>query len=188
MEYKKYENELLRLHNDLGLLSAYTENKQEWFKAKRKDFLVKEAWARYVLACIFFQINPNIELRQHPQLDTFDADITSGETIVQVEGKCRNFKSNRYPTDNISVGKGDEIIKEGGFLTIFFNDDGVYRVYDLSKYRPGKSEWKHTHYTAEGEDLENYKQVEECWTLDPAEALFTGRLVKRNGARKTGDS
>lgn len=182
MDFKKYEKELLRLHNDLGLLSAYTESKQEWFRKNRKDFLVKEAWARYVLACIFLQIAPDTELKQHPQLDTFDADILSGGTVVQIEGKCRNFGSDRYATDNISVGKGDEIIKEGGFLVVFFNEDGVYRVYDLSKYRPGKSEWRHSHYTAEGEDLKNYEQVEECWTLDPAEALFTGRLRKKNGS------
>lgn len=188
MDYKPYENELLRLHSDLGLLSAYTEDKREWFKRKRKDFLVKEAWARYILACVFCRINPDLELRQHPQLDTFDADITSGGTVVQIEGKCRNFRSDRFPTDNISVGKGDEIIREGGFLTIFFNDDGVYRVYDLSKYRPGKSEWRHSHYTAKGDDLGNYEQVEECWTLDPAEALFTGRLVKRDGAGEEGDN
>lgn len=181
MNFKKYEKELLRLHNDLRLLTAYTETKQEWFKKNRKDFLVKEAWARYILACIFQQIAPNSELNQHPQLDTFDADILSGGTVVQIEGKCRNFKSGRYPTDNISVGKGDEIIKEGGFLVVFFNDDGVYRVYDLSTYIPDKSEWKHSHYTAEGEGLKNYKQAEECWTLDPTKALFTGRLRKKNG-------
>lgn len=182
MNIGKYEKQLLRLHNEYGLLSAYTEAKQDYYKDNRKDFLAREAWARYMLERVFQEINPDIKVRQHPHFDTIDADLTSGGTVVQVEAKCRGFSSDRYDTDNISVGKGDEVIREGGFLVVFFNDDFVYRVYDLSKYRPAKSEWKHSHYTAKGADLKNYDQVEECWTLDPAKALFTGRLERKNGA------
>ena len=181
MDYKPYEKELLKVHNDLGLLSAYTQSVQETARTKRKDFLVKEAWARYILACVFAQINPYIEVHQHPQYETFDADIESGGT-KQVEAKCRNFKSDRYPTDNISVGKGDEIITQGGLLVVFFNDDGAYRVYDLSTYHPGKSEWKHSHYTAKADDLENYEQVEQCWVLEPSKALYAGKLKRKNGS------
>lgn len=188
MDYKPYREELLHISDDMGLLSSYTQTKQEYTRKNREGFLCREAWARYIIDTVFWDISPKIIVHQRPQYDTFDADVLSGDTYVLVEAKCRNFKSGRYKTDNISVGKGDEIIREGGFLLVFFNDDGVYRIYDLGSYRPGKGTWRHRHYTAEAEDLDNYSQAEECWVLEPSKAIITGKLRKRNGGGEGEDN
>lgn len=186
MDYKKYRTQLLDISDKMGLLSSMTEEKRANILANREDFVIAEAWARYIIDTVFYEIDPRVRVHQLPQYSTFDAEIESGRTI-QVEAKCRNFSSGRYKTSKLSYKKGDFIDKANGWLLVFWNGDGHYRIFDLEKYKPKLGWWNHTHYTAEAKDLDNYKERERCWIFDNDAAIMEGNLVK-NGARKKGDS
>lgn len=178
---KKNKKRLWRHADEIGLLSGVTDN----FKENRQDFITSEAWARYVIEKVLLSIDPKLDIHQHPQLDTFDADFYSGGTQIQLEAKCRKCSIGKYDTTNISYKKGDSIENANGWLLVFFNDGFDWLIFDLRQYKPSLGEWTKNHYTAEGADLKNYREKERCWKFDISKAIYRGKF---NGSGKAGDS
>ena len=151
--------------DDIGL---YTDKPVSYY------MWMSEAFSRKAGEEAIWTINPDVKLVQKKSLTSrYDILIYSGGTAIKNDIKFRNLYIDDYPTTDISAAKGDFISNAEGWITIVFKDNN-FLVFDLTKYTPKKSKWRHSKTTAI-----NGKLIEEDrYCFEPEKALFSGKLDK----------
>lgn len=160
---QRYGHRLERMADEYGLSGSTLQSRQ------------LEALSRYTTEKVLFDIDTAVTVFHHPQLATLDATITSGGTEIPLETKVRYVSSGDYDTCDVSKPKIDALREQNGLLLVFYWGDKTYAVYDVTKCHPSTGQWYKSHYTV-NDQRRNYKELEECYKFDPAEAKFRGTL------------
>lgn len=150
----------------------------KWLTDDNEDFVKRESKSRYYTEQVLWSINPTLEFYQMPLYNEFDVKFESGDTLVKMESKVREYESGKYDDLRISGQKCDFDNCDDWWVMAYFNDDKKWYIWDLSKYKPRFVEkgWKHWKYTAHHPN--NYIVVEDCWVFDFNKADRSGKIDK----------